>query len=371
LPEAQALEAWAAAVARAARHAVAGVTGAAAFKVQAEPSAHARPVVYVVDEAYVARAERRVGREEAIWRHWEHRIDLLEAIDEPGLHARRSLLQDDDLYAPHFPAVLQRHLDAGTWPDGAVALAERPPPPAAPAGREAPLRDEAELAELIAHHDLPPELIETARWGLALVEGPGRSRLGGAAALPYALPEHDGLPLTHLMTIALDELPDVPGREHLPRHGTLVFLACLDDEPYEALPADDPRVRIDCFGPDVVLTPRAGDPDYTLEERAVRLEPVLTLPHRREDLPLELQLSYEQLVEALAEVTPGLWQPGHLLLGHPNFAHVDPRAPGEINVMHYGYDFEHSLDGRHFTVHGRPEDVLAGRWERLTVTPQH
>ncbi|MBE2317054.1 DUF1963 domain-containing protein [Solirubrobacter sp. CPCC 204708] len=369
-----ALETWAAAVAAAAERAVAGDTGVAAVKVMAPLSRHETPRVFVVDRAYLEKAERRVGRSEAIWRHWEDGRSL--EVDDEGLRARRTLLQDDDLYAPHFAAILQRHVDERTWPDGAVALgnpeAQAPATvPAAPTLEAAP-RDEAELAALIARFDLPAGLIETARWGLALVEGEGRSRVGGPPELPGEWPQHEGRPLTHVMTIWLDELPDVPGREHLPPDGTLVFLAALDeeDELVEPVAGDDPRVLLNRFEPGTALQRLAGDPEWTLEERRVRFEPVLTLPDRRDDLPPDQQLGYEQLYEALCAVTPGLGQPGHLVLGHPNFAHWDTREPGDITLLHFGYDYDLSIDGRAFTVHGPPDDVRAGRWERLTVTPQ-
>ena len=53
------------------------------------------------------------------------------------------------------------------------------------------------------------------------------SRLGGSPVLAENAewPESDeGQPLTHLATIALDELPSVEGREHLPDDGLLKLL---------------------------------------------------------------------------------------------------------------------------------------------------
>ena len=84
------------------------------------------------------------------------------------------------------------------------------------------------------------------------------------------------------------------------------------------------------------------------------------------------RLAYEHLHGALLEATPELGEPGHLLLGHPVVVQGDPREPGEVSLLHLGWDealgFEH-LDGGDLTFHADADDVRAGRWERLTVSP--
>jgi hypothetical protein len=99
---------------------------------------------------------------------------------------------------------------------------------------------------------------------------------------------------------------------------------------------------------------------------------VLTLPEQLEDLAADERLGYEELYWQLVERTPGLREPSHLLLGHPATTQDDPRDPGEIALLHVGWDerlgFEF-LDGGDLTVHGTAEDVRAGRWDRLTISP--
>jgi hypothetical protein len=76
----------------------------------------------------------------------------------------------------------------------------------------------AELVELVRAFALPEWIAQQARWGLALLpDGSGRSHLGGRPALPDGTwPINDGRGLTHLASIALEELPGIEGRERLP-----------------------------------------------------------------------------------------------------------------------------------------------------------
>ena len=59
------------------------------------------------------------------------------------------------------------------------------------------------------------------------------------------------------------------------------------------------------------------------------------------------------------------------MLGHPTVVQWDPREPGQVSLLHIGYDealrFEF-LDGGDLTFYGDEDDVRAARWDRLTVS---
>jgi hypothetical protein len=413
LPLDVALEVWTRAAANAAARAVAAAPPADPWviKVIARFDVGEVPSVEIADSSYRDAIAGRVDAREAIWRGSLPRLDLLPHLDEEGHHAWRSLRQlQPYLHGPEAAEQLQRHLAAMKWPNDALALSfglndhdhwdpiERVLGPrldsvltatpareplqtidASPASRE-------ELVELLRDFALPEALAEQASWGVALMPGgSGLSQLGGAARLPedMAWPTCGGRALTHLASIALSELPDFEGRVQLPADGTLAFFADLTDEGelWDGASGADERVRIlhipagaPTHEPAPPADERAAhDPPTLLRERRIRFEPVLTLPQDLWGLSTADELAYERLYYALWELTPGLDSPSHLMLGNPSVVQEDPREPGEVSLLHMGSDEELGfdfLDLGDITFYGDPDDVRAGRWERLTVSTQ-
>ena len=133
---------------------------------------------------------------------------------------------------------------------------------------------------------------------------------------------------------------------------------------------EDDRVRVLHLPPGTPA--HEPEPRAALRRRKVAFRPVLTMPEEPEGLDAAQRLAYERLHGALVEAVPELLEPGHLLLGHPVVVQGDPREPGQVSVLHLGWDealrFEH-LDGGDLTFLGDAEDVRSGCWERLTVSP--
>jgi hypothetical protein len=261
---------------------------------------------------------------------------------------------------------------------------------AAPAQTEGDLRprSRAELATLLVGAGLSAAEAERvaadALWGIVLEpSGRGVSRLGGAPVLAEdrEWPESDaGQPLTHLATIALDELPSVEGREHLPDDGLLSFFVDTSEEgefvePVE--PADE-------NGHDLVAVihtpagaqthePEPPDEDEALSEQRVTPTARLQLRYlgfgsgeRRFGIDALAARAVEHLTY---RVNGGNSQQ---LLGYPQHVQDDPRRPGQIVLFHIdgggnlGFDFMDAGD-IHFL--GTPEDIRAGRWDQITVYP--
>jgi hypothetical protein len=399
---------WAEAVVDAARRAVAELEDADVFAVAIRPrwSFDERPAVAWGG----GEVRRRAPDPETATVRLPHSAGLLEHLDVQGLRAFRMLRQlgvDED--QPPTAEQIQRHAAEVEWPGGALPLVTglhadpvglarrilgqervdaafagvggRPSPP--PVDRPPASREEVEA--LLVAAELPVAIAAQAAWGLALVGGgEGESRLGGRPDLPEGTPwpVFEGLPLTHLATIALGELPDVEGRDLLPESGHLVLMAGLQEDA-ELHDSDvlggDPRVALLHVPAGTPLhrpepprhDPEGYDPPVVLAERRVRFEPVLTLPQIADGLPDAAASDYGELYFKLAGRTPGL--DGHLLLGHPAVVHRDPRGPGDISLLHIGWDpaigFEY-LDGADITIFGAPGDVRAGRWDRLRISVQ-
>lgn len=341
LPPDEALAVWVEAVAEAAARTVelAAIPEGSVLKVVASFRSEP-PAVVVVDRE---RLERE-GAREAVRLANEPRMPLTRELSPEGLRALRSLrtlrvLHDD---RPEVGDALTRRLAAMSWPGGAIAVAFG-------------LGGDAWKRALGGLPEAPPrEPSGDAQWGLLLDGGGrGRSHLGGGAELPEGMPwpASEGRPLTHLATIDLSELPEFEGRELLPAEGDLVFFADLsyEGELWEpTVVGEDERVRVlHVVGPTHEPAPPPG-----LRRRDIRFRPVLTVPESDD---------------------PDLIEPGHLILGHPEFVQGDPREPGQVSLLHLGWDealgFEY-LDGADLTFYGDAEDVRAGRWERLTVEPQ-
>lgn len=395
LDPAEALDAWGSAIAEAAQEVAAAADDPVVVQISASFEALAEPTAVVVERVALAELAGRVEPREAVDAIHEPRIPLAPLLGEEGLRAWRSLRHHEVDPSQHDAAAdLLRRVSAQSWlplvsglHDGdrwalaeevlgaervAAAIAGLPAAATTPEV-DRPPRDRAELAALLEAFGLSGALADEAAVGYALVAGgSGRSRLGGVPELPegIAWPACDGRPLTHLATI---DLAEVPGDDRLPSNDLLAFFADLSDEGelFEpVLVADDERVRVIEVAADAATMPPAGAPPPALTERRVRFEAVLTLPERPSGLSDAERVSYDRLHERLLEVTPGLWRPPHLVLGHPSVVQGDPREAGDVSVLHLGWDpdlgFEH-LDAGDLTFYGAADDVQAGRWERLTV----
>ena len=239
-------------------------------------------------------------------------------------------------------------------------------------------RDRDELAALLVAAGLSVGEAATvsadAQWGILLQPGgAGVSRLGGAPVLaagtswPYA----DHRPLTHLATIALDELPAVDGREHLPDNGLLSFFADLDFlQPIE--PGDQTRGDLAA----VIHTPAGAStheptpPGEVLDEQRVAPVARLQLRHFAVSQGPELDALAAHAVQRLTGRINGPNAPQ--LLGHPQPVQEDPRKPGQIVLFHIaeipGLDFA-IMDAGDIHFLGTPDTVQARRWDQLTVIP--
>lgn len=240
-----------------------------------------------------------------------------------------------------------------------------------------------ELRDVLAAHGLRVELAEYAVPGVALVSGgTGRSKLGGRPEIPGAWPINNGRGLTHLASIALDELPDVPVCASLPAEGTVVFFADLSYENEGWGPADGTSpvieiVHVPAGAVAAAATPpderrEEGETPVVLNERRVRFEPVLTLASSYEVLEALALLDWLDPTVAVDSFFVALDTPDHLLLGEPAYIQEDPREPGELSLLQLNWDTELGLrcgDAGQISFYGRSEDLRMGRWRRVKATP--
>jgi hypothetical protein len=256
---------------------------------------------------------------------------------------------------------------------------------AAPAGDDLRPRSREELAALLVDVGLTADeaacIAADALWGIVLESGGrGVSRLGGAPVLSAGTPwpHAEARPLTHLATIALDELPAVDGREHLPDDGLLSFFADTSEEG-EFVEPIEPGSETGHDLVAVIHTP-VGPPTHeptppgeVLVEQ--RVCPVARLQLRHVGFGYGNRLFgidalAERAVERLTERVNGAVD--HQLLGHPWAVQDDPREPGQIVLFHIADDakLEFSfIDAGDIHFLGTPEDIKACRWHQLTVVP--
>ena len=219
----------------------------------------------------------------------------------------------------------------------------------------------AKLAEVLEAHGIRASLAQQAKWGLGLVPADAaESRLGGRPLIDGEWPRSsDGHAHTHLASIALSEVPDFEERDLLPSSGTLVFFAFVgdagDDEAHVVHVPTAAGARI--APPDESLEERVVPAE--LEERRVRLEPMLTLP-----FPDDLEDEEETALLNLEELNA----PDHLLLGHPIYVQDNPPEDGRISLLQINWDEPLGFtfgDGGQITLHGTADDIRAGRWDRI------
>ncbi len=251
----------------------------------------------------------------------------------------------------------------------------------------------AALQEALIAAGLAPEVAQVAaadaRWAIVLeAGGDGESRLGGLPTLPsdMAWPAADGRPLTHLATVALQELPQVHGRELLPADGFLSFFADVSSRGalYDVLgPGDPGRDRVAVIHtPAGVAThvpepstdappPDEYDVPIVLRERRVTPTAKLQLRHLHIAAAYDLDAIDEHLiVEELAPRFNG--DADHQMLGFPRFIQDNPLPDDEIPLFFIAYDRPLGfafLDNGTLVFHGKRDDVAAGRWDQLTIHP--
>jgi hypothetical protein len=256
---------------------------------------------------------------------------------------------------------------------------------AAVAGDDPRPRSREELAALLVDVGLTADeaasVAADALWGIVLESGGmGVSRLGGAPVLSVGTPwpHADGRPLTHLATIALDELPAVDGREQLPDDGLLGFFADTSEagqfvEPIEPGSETGHDLVAVIHTPVGAPTHEPTPPGEVLVEQ--RVSPVARLQLRHLGFGYGNRLFgidalAEGAVERLTERVNGAVD--HQLLGHPRAVQDDPREPGQIVLFHIADDAELGfsfLDAGDIHFLGTPEDIKACRWDQLTVVP--
>jgi hypothetical protein len=117
--------------------------------------------------------------------------------------------------------------------------------------------------------------------------------------------------------------------------------------------------------------PEPPDPEIALDE-------TLVTPQAR------LQLRYVGFgyamrtlgLDAVAEYVLGrvVWDVNggvlDQLLGYPQVVQEDPRGDGDVAVLHLGDEaLGGFLDAGDLLFYGAADDVRAGRWDRLTISP--
>jgi hypothetical protein len=341
------------------------------------------------------------------------KLDVLAAATPELLRRIRQALQASapERLVSAFAVELARVLDARDWGEvepGFLALVRRPRPeleapsrtalgdqrvsafmrtltPASRPRRSAHVPDRAALASYLREQGLSSAEAERAAadaaWGIVLdSRGGGESRIGGRPVLPEAMPwpaTGDKRPLSHLATIALAELPEVEGRDVLPAGGHLAFFADLSEEgelvePIE--PDGEGRDRVAVVHPPAgapAHEPAPPDPEIALEEE--RVTPAARLQLRYVGGGFAM---YKLGLDAVAEhvLSRVVWAVNgnrpEQLLGYPQVVQEDPRKDGDVAVLHLGDDaLGGFLDAGDLLFYGATEDVRAGRWDRLTVSP--
>ena len=325
--------------------------------------------------------------------------------------AARAGLGDDAVDA--FLATLTGTPPAGL---GALGAAERAAVEALLAGADLPARDDGlepllsepgyyaraevavpdrpTLAALLTALGMTPADATTAaddaRWAIVLApDGSGATRMGGRPVLPagMAWPTAGGRALTHLATLALDELPDVEGRDALPAAGHLAFFADLTEagELYDQVHPDDAEgsdrmrvVHVAAGAPAHEPAPPAGgpprdrrDPPALLAERRVRPTPRLQLRYVGDGWALRklgIDAVGERVLErAVAAINGGV---SHQLLGFPLVVQSDTRADAEEALLHIGANNDIGfsiLDGGDAMFTADRDELRAGRLDRITL----
>ncbi len=253
------------------------------------------------------------------------------------------------------------------------------------------LRDRDTLAELCAHVGLKEHASRLAHEVAAIghllrpTEREGGSRLGGPALLPpgeeWPLTA-DGRPLVFLAAIDLTELTS----EDLPTTGGWwLFFADLGEDAegdvfYEPEPnADGARGRMFHVPASAGAPEDAHPPGESLKHRAVKLDPLLTLPDHydvAESLALDPDQAaiYDALHSILDEalLVPALPWECHWVGGHQSDAQGHPPEDNSVLLFHVsndhslGFDF---LDGGTIQFRIDANELASGEYSAVEIEP--
>jgi hypothetical protein len=206
-----------------------------------------------------------------------------------------------------------------------------------------------DLAALLEDHGITEpaasKIVADAGWAIVLPGGGrGESRLGGAPVLAteQVWPRtRDGRELHHLATLALHELPDIDGREILPRDGYLSFFADLEDRDALWEPIEPDSEMADRAA--IVYTPAGAGTQEPVGPALVerRVKPAARLQLRHVGFGSGMT---RYRLDALGEsaLEPLIWRlnggVGHQLFGFPPTVQDDPRRDHEISLLHLAND---------------------------------
>jgi hypothetical protein len=294
-----------------------------------------------------------------------------------------------DTHDPDLVLVAELLAAAGLPPgdDGLAALLAEP---TSDGSHDVRVPDRPVLAALLIALGLPAAeaaiVADDARWGIVLEpSGNGATRLGGRPVLPHDVPwpTASGRALTHLATLALDELPAVEGRDALPADGHLAFFADLTEEGelYDLAEPGDDRLRVVHApagttthepGPPARGAPR-GDSDSAalLTERLVRPVGRLQLRQPGEGwtaAKLGISFASDGLLERVVWAING--EVDHQLLGFPRVLEDDRDDNDEEALLYVAYDEDLGLsilDGGDLLFYGDRDELRSGRLDRIAL----
>jgi uncharacterized protein YwqG len=212
---------------------------------------------------------------------------------------------------------------------GAASVAASETPPAAADADTTP--ELTALRRLVTESLSPPtaaQLLALATPAIALVpdepdSDPAGSHLGGAPVLPARMPwpHRNGVPLSFLLQVRLEEVAPYDADEALPAAGLLLFFYGGAEEAWGFDPDDRPSWRVLLVDPAGAAVRTAPDGAEVFGERRLRPAPTITLPDRASSHMQDLRRVDRAVDEVLARWHAERTSGGHRLLGWPHDGH--------------------------------------------------